>query len=57
MMWAVMAKCEAKNNGVFEQFDRKIAEFDYPFHAEDFIVKCLPKENREKFYIKANKAN
>lgn len=54
MLWAVMAKCEAKNNGVIEYFERKIAEFDYPIHAEDFIEKCLPKENKDKFYIKAN---
>ena len=55
MMWAVMAKCEAKNNGKVEQFERKIAEFDDPFHAQDFIDKCLPKREAGTFYIVANK--
>lgn len=50
-----MAKCEAKNNGKVEQFERKIAEFDDPFHAQDFIDKCLPKREAGTFYIVANK--
>lgn len=51
LKWAVIAECEAKNNGKPEEFDRVIAAFDYPIHAEDFIGKCLPKENRSKFRI------
>lgn len=38
------------------QDDRKaktqiIAAFRYPFEADDFITKCLPAENRNRFYI------
>lgn len=54
MLWAVIAKCTAKNNGKYEDFERVIAQFDDPFHAEDFINKCLPAENRDRFYIRAN---
>lgn len=54
-MWSVMAKCEAKNNGKVEKFERKIADFDYPYHAQDFIDKCLPKRETGTFYIVANK--
>ena len=28
-----------------------IAWFDKPFHAEDFIKNCLPKETQHRFYI------
>lgn len=30
---------------------RTVAIFNYPCNAEDFIKKCLPAENHEKFYI------
>lgn len=50
--WAVVAKCQAKNNGVWEPFERIVAVFCYPYNADDFIEKCLPKENRECFYKK-----
>jgi len=50
--WAVVAKCQAKNNGVWEPFEKIVAAFQYPFNADDFIGKCLPQENRECFYIK-----
>ena len=51
LKWQVIAECEAKNDGKIEKFDRVIAVFDYPMHADDFIEKCLPKENRSKFRI------
>ena len=54
MNYTVIAHCKAKNNGKWEEFTRKIAEFDLPLHAEDFIEKCLPKENRDKFEIVCN---
>ena len=50
--WAVVAQCQAKNNGVWEPFERLIATFTYPYNADDFMEKCLPKENRECFYKK-----
>lgn len=49
--WAVVAECECKNNGKIEKFENVIATFIYPHHAEDFIEKCLPKENRDKFKV------
>lgn len=49
--WAVVATCEAKNNGVIETFKKIIATFDYPFLAQDYIEKCLPLENRNKFEV------
>ena len=30
---------------------RTVAIFEDPYSAEDFIKKCLPAENQEKFYI------
>lgn len=54
MLYSVIAICTAKNDGKDKNFERVIAQFDDPFHAEDFIEKCLPKENRDRFYIKAN---
>lgn len=50
--WAVVAKCQAKNNGILENFEMTVATFRYPFNGEEFIEKCLPRENRECFYIK-----
>lgn len=49
--WVVIAHCEAKNDGKIEKFTSEIARFNYPFHAEDFIEKCLPRERRDKFEI------
>ena len=49
--WAVVAECEAENNGKAEKFERVIATFDYPFYAEEFIEKCLPKERQDKFKV------
>lgn len=49
--WAVVAICTAKNNGKIEEFKRIIATFICPTYAEDFINKCLPKENRNRFSI------
>ncbi len=56
LQWQVIAECEAKNNGIDEKFDRVIAAFEYPSHAEDFINMCLPKENKSKFRIERIKA-
>ncbi len=49
--WAVVAECEAKNNGKIEKWKRVIALFNDPFHAKDYISKCLPDENKSKFAI------
>lgn len=49
--WAVLQECEAKNDGKIEKYKEVIALFNYPFHAEDYIKNCLPKENRDKFSI------
>ena len=51
MNWIVIAHCEAKNDGKIKHFTREIATFISPIHAEDFIEKCLPAENRDKFEI------
>ena len=50
--WAVIAKCQAKNGGVWEPFEKVVAMFCYPHEADDFIMKCLPEENRDCFYKK-----
>ena len=55
MLYSVIAICTAKNDGKDETFERVIAQFDDPYHAQDFIEKCLPTENRDRFYIKAKK--
>ena len=52
-MWAVVATCTAKNNGIYEDFKRIIATFNYPDAAQDFIDKCLPAENKDKFEVTA----
>lgn len=49
--WAVVATCTAKNDGKMETFKKIIATFNYPFHAHDFIEKCLPEENRDRFEV------
>ena len=49
--WAVVANCEAKNDGVIEKFQKIIAVFNYPSAAHDFIDLCLPVENKEKFEV------
>lgn len=30
-----------------------VAAFRYPDAAQDFIDKCLPEENKDRFYIRA----
>jgi hypothetical protein len=49
--YAVVAECEAKNDGKVEKHERVIALFDYPFLADDYIKKCLPLENQSKFKV------
>lgn len=49
--WAVITIYNTKNNGVMEKNIKIIATFDYPFLAQDFIDKCLPVENRERFRV------
>lgn len=50
--WAVIAKTTSKNNGIEETVEHIEALFTYPDLAQDFIDKCLPEANRDKFYIK-----
>ena len=52
-MWAVVATCTAKNNGIYEDFKRIIATFNYPDAAHDFIDGGLPAENKDKFEVTA----
>ncbi len=49
--WAVIATCTAKNGGKYEEFERVTALFTTLINAEDFINKCLPKENRASFRV------
>lgn len=49
--WAVVATRIAKNNGKIESHERIIAIFDYAHLAQDYIDKCLPPENRDRFKI------
>ena len=49
--WAVVSKIEKTDNGVKVEYYQVIARFDYPNLAEDFINKCLPEENRERFQV------
>lgn len=49
--YAVVAECEAKNNGKVEKHEKVIALFDYSFLADDYIKKCLPLENQSKFKV------
>lgn len=50
--WAVIAKTTSKNNGIEETVEHIEALFTYPDLAQDFIDKCLPEANRDKFHIK-----
>ncbi len=49
--WAVYAECEVTNDGKIEKFERLIAAFCFPTHAEDFIKNCLPSETVKRFKI------
>lgn len=49
--WAIVATCTVKNNGKNENFKKVIAAFTYPFLAQEYIDKCLPPENRDRFRI------
>jgi len=44
--WEVVSICEAEKN-----FFRLIAAFQDPYHAQEFIEKVLPQENRSRFFI------
>lgn len=55
LMWAVCSTIDHTAPGC-QQDDhrdkvRTVAIFANPYNAEDFITKCLPAENRDKFYI------
>ena len=52
MNWSVIEHCEAKNNGKIEHFEREVARFGFLIHAEEFIEKCLPAYNKDKFEIR-----
>lgn len=48
--WAVIETCQASK---FEpEFKHTIAVFERPMNAENFINRCIPAENRDKFEIK-----
>ncbi|MBO5609125.1 MAG: hypothetical protein J5929_01955 [Eubacterium sp.] len=49
--WAVVAECEAKNNGKVQKYEQAVALFDYPFLAQDYIDKCLPASNKDRFRV------
>ena len=49
--WAVVSKIEKTDDGVKVEYYQVVARFDYPNLAEDFINKCLPEENRDRFQI------
>lgn len=49
--WAVTVTRKAKNNGVYKEWKEIIATFLDPFTAQDYIDKCLPAENKDKFEV------
>lgn len=53
MNWKVIATCYAKNGGMehIEEFERVIAQFENPWLAQDFIEKCFPIEDKDKFRV------
>lgn len=51
MNWGVTMKCTVVDDGVEREYKQLIATFTYPLNAQDFIEKCLPEENRDRFEI------
>lgn len=49
--WAVCYDIDGKNYDDRQPRTRTVAVFELPYQAEDFIEKCLPADNRERFYI------
>ncbi len=52
MQWAVAYKISGDNYDDGQERESIVAVFRDPCQAEDFITKCLPAENRNRFYIK-----
>lgn len=49
--WIVAYDIDGKNYDDGKKRTSVVAVFKYPWQAEDFIEKCLPAENRERFYV------
>ena len=49
--WAVVYYIDGSNYDDGKQRRSIVAIFRDPFQAEDFILKCLPAENRERFSV------
>lgn len=49
--WAVCFDIDESNYDDRQDRTTVTAIFNDPWHAEDFIEKCLPEENRERFYL------
>lgn len=49
--WLVCFNIPANTQDDKKEKRQIIAAFRYPFEAQDFIDKCLPKETRDRFYI------
>lgn len=50
--WAVCYRIDEKTQDDGKEKEQITALFSYPFQAEDFIERCLPKENRDRFYVR-----
>ena len=50
--WAVCYDIDGKYCDDKKAGTVTVAMFRYPYLAEEFIEKCLPSENRHRFYIK-----
>lgn len=52
LYWAVCYDIDGKNYDDGKTRVITVAAFHDPFAAQDFIDKCLPTENHDRFYIK-----
>lgn len=51
LKWAVAFKIDGKNYDDGKTRVSTVAVFKTPINAEDFIDKCMPAENAERFFI------
>jgi len=49
--WAVAYKIDGSFYDDRKERTAVTALFNYPHLAEEFIAKCLPAENRERFFV------
>lgn len=49
--WAVAYKIDGKHYDDGKERISVTALFKYPFQAEEYIEKCIPEEDKERFFV------